>query len=119
MRFPNLGGHLRPSRPDDRPAPVTPKGMTQYSRGLSDGLEMMASMMLRLPDAIQREGQYQGPIPDELYEWITEARIRSGTRCGRIMLGSGGDTFDPSCDLAKGHDGVCKSRAAIDQNRIP
>lgn len=39
-------------------------------------------------------------------------------RCGRIMVGSGTDTYDPSCDLAAGHVGPCKSFAAIDQHKL-
>lgn len=38
--------------------------------------------------------------------------------CGRIMIGSGTDTYDPICDLPDGHDGCCKSSAAIDQHRF-
>jgi hypothetical protein len=39
-------------------------------------------------------------------------------RCDRIMVGSGSDTYDPTCDLPAGHVGVCKSTAAIDQHRL-
>lgn len=35
------------------------------------------------------------------------------------MLGSGTDTYDPVCELPKGHDGPCKSSAAVDQHRLP
>lgn len=38
--------------------------------------------------------------------------------CGRLMLGSGSDTYDPICELPAGHAGVCKSTAAIDQHRL-
>lgn len=40
------------------------------------------------------------------------------TRCGRIMIGSGEDSWDPTCDLFDGHDGPCKSLSARDQNRV-
>lgn len=34
--------------------------------------------------------------------------------CGRVMVGLGGDTFDPVCELPGGHEGVCKSTDAVD-----
>lgn len=39
--------------------------------------------------------------------------------CGQIMVGSGGDTYDPCCELPPDHDGPCLSCTAIDQHRIP
>lgn len=44
---------------------------------------------------------------------------KSEVRCDRIMVGSGTDTYDPTCDLPEGHDGSCKSTAAVDQHRLP
>jgi hypothetical protein len=41
-----------------------------------------------------------------------------GSRCGRIMVGSGTDAYDPTCDLPEGHKGVCKSVGATDQHHI-
>lgn len=38
--------------------------------------------------------------------------------CGRLMLGSGSDTYDPCCELPDGHTGACKSTGAIDQHRL-
>lgn len=38
--------------------------------------------------------------------------------CCSIMLGSGTDTYDPTCQLPKGHSGPCKSTSAIDQHRL-
>jgi hypothetical protein len=38
--------------------------------------------------------------------------------CGRIMVGSGTDTYDPLCELPAGHGGMCKSTAAVDQHRL-
>jgi hypothetical protein len=38
--------------------------------------------------------------------------------CGRIMVGSGTDTYDPVCELPEGHRGSCKSSAATDQHRL-
>lgn len=38
--------------------------------------------------------------------------------CGRIMVGSGTDTYDPICELISGHRGSCKSTTAIDQHRL-
>jgi len=39
-------------------------------------------------------------------------------KCGRLMVGSGTDTYDPTCELPAGHDGACRSTAAIDQHRL-
>lgn len=39
-------------------------------------------------------------------------------RCGRIMVGSGDDTYDPTCDLTAGHPGACKSYSATDQHKL-
>lgn len=39
-------------------------------------------------------------------------------QCGRIMVGSGTDTYDPLCVLPEGHGGQCKSPDAIDQHRL-
>lgn len=41
-----------------------------------------------------------------------------GDLCGRLMLGSGPDSYDPVCELAEGHDGACMSTAAIDQHKL-
>jgi hypothetical protein len=38
--------------------------------------------------------------------------------CARTLIGSGGDTYDPVCELPGGHDGPCRSSSAIDQHRI-
>lgn len=38
--------------------------------------------------------------------------------CGQIMVGSGGDTYDPCCELPPGHDGPCRSAGATDQHRL-
>lgn len=38
--------------------------------------------------------------------------------CGRIMVGSGPDTYDPICELPEGHTGACKSTSAIDQHKL-
>lgn len=40
------------------------------------------------------------------------------SRCGRLMVGSGTDTYDPTCDLPEGHIDVCRSFGAIDQHRL-
>jgi hypothetical protein len=39
-------------------------------------------------------------------------------QCASTMVGSGGDSYDPICELANGHDGPCRSSSAIDQHRI-
>lgn len=39
--------------------------------------------------------------------------------CGRTLIGSGDDTYDPVCELPSGHDGRCRSSSAIDQHRLP
>lgn len=38
--------------------------------------------------------------------------------CGKIMVGSGDDTYDPICELPAGHDPPCMSSAAIDQHKL-
>lgn len=38
--------------------------------------------------------------------------------CGRLMVGSGTGTYDPTCELRLGHDGSCRSSAAR-SNRLP
>lgn len=37
--------------------------------------------------------------------------------CGRPMVGSGTDTYDPVCELPAGHSPPCRSTAAVDQHR--
>src|SRR4051794_29158650 len=44
--------------------------------------------------------------------------MEDADRCGRIMIGSGEDSWDPTCDLAEGHSGSCKSYDAADQHRL-
>lgn len=39
-------------------------------------------------------------------------------QCGRVMIGSGEDTYDPICELPQGHGGPCLSSSAIDQHRL-
>lgn len=39
-------------------------------------------------------------------------------QCARTLVGSGGDTYDPVCELPSGHAGPCRSSSAIDQHRI-
>ncbi len=39
-------------------------------------------------------------------------------QCGRTMIGSGDDTYDPVCELRDDHEGPCRSSAAIDQHRL-
>lgn len=39
-------------------------------------------------------------------------------QCARTMIGSGGDTYDPVCELPIGHNEPCRSSSAIDQYRI-
>jgi hypothetical protein len=38
--------------------------------------------------------------------------------CGRLMVGSGGDTYDPVCELREKHKSMCRSTSAIDQHRL-
>jgi hypothetical protein len=45
-------------------------------------------------------------------------QIDNEDRCGRLMVGSGPDTYDPVCELPIGHEPPCKSSAAIDQHRL-
>lgn len=33
------------------------------------------------------------------------------------MVGCGGDTYDPTCELPKGHDGWCKSTSGVGQHK--
>jgi hypothetical protein len=35
------------------------------------------------------------------------------------MVGSGGDTYDPVCELPPGHVGRCMSSTAVDQHGLP
>jgi hypothetical protein len=46
-----------------------------------------------------------------------QRRVRR-QRCGNLMIGSGTDTYDPTCDLPEGHEGDCKSVGAIGQFKI-
>jgi hypothetical protein len=39
-------------------------------------------------------------------------------QCAGSMIGSGGDTYDPVCELPARHEGPCRSSSAIDQHRI-
>lgn len=50
--------------------------------------------------------------------WRVEFIAITGPLCGRIMVGAGGDTYDPLCVLPDGHRGDCKSPSAIDQHRL-
>ena len=52
---------------------------------------------------------------DGLRQLLTKDRRK---QCGRVMVGSGTDTYDPICQLPAGHGGECKSTAATDQHRI-
>jgi hypothetical protein len=36
-------------------------------------------------------------------------QIDNEDRCGRLMVGSGPDTYDPVCELPIGHEPPCKS----------
>lgn len=38
--------------------------------------------------------------------------------CARTLVGSGGDTYDPVCELPHGHEGRCRSSSAVDQHRL-
>jgi hypothetical protein len=54
---------------------------------------------------------------------VSREQLRAAFRplalqCGRMMVGSGGDTYDPICELPTGHDGRCRSSSAIDQHRL-
>lgn len=35
---------------------------------------------------------------------------RGGERCERLLVGQGDDTFDPLCQLARGHSGKCEPK---------
>lgn len=50
--------------------------------------------------------------------WRVEILAITGPLCGRIMIGSGGDTYDPICVLPDRHRGACRSASAIDQYRL-
>jgi hypothetical protein len=47
-----------------------------------------------------------------------QVEVNKPSLCGRIMVGSGTDSYDPVCVLASGHLGSCKSPTAIDHRRI-
>ena len=59
------------------------------------------------PTHVMAQSRQYVSLPWGIEEW-----------CGRVMVGSGTDTYDPICQLPKGHDGSCKSTAAIDQHRL-
>ena len=37
--------------------------------------------------------------------------------CGRLLVGQGGDTYDPLCVLPRGHSGRCLPDPELEQNR--
>jgi hypothetical protein len=37
-----------------------------------------------------------------------QGQDESDTRCGRLLMGMGDDTYDPECGLPRGHDGACR-----------
>lgn len=45
-------------------------------------------------------------------------RTTSNSLCGRVMVGSGGDTYDPICEMPQGHSGGCKSSAAVGHQQL-
>lgn len=36
-----------------------------------------------------------------------EATASVDARCDRLLVGQGGDTYDPTCGLPRGHEGRC------------
>jgi hypothetical protein len=51
-------------------------------------------------------------------EQLQQAFRPLAMQCARTMIGSGGDTYDPVCELPGAHGGSCRSSSAIDQHRI-
>lgn len=43
---------------------------------------------------------------------------RSHDMCGRVLVGQGGDTFDPTCVLPTGHGGLCKPTNLVNPSRL-
>src|SRR5256885_1433607 len=59
------------------------------------------------------------PVAVYMYEGtIRPLTDAEPARCGRIMIGSGEDSWDPTCDLPSGHSGSCKAYTATDQHRL-
>lgn len=47
-----------------------------YQDGMRDGIKMMLDQIERAPAALAPDGQYTGPIPDELRTWLAGVRRR-------------------------------------------
>lgn len=39
--------------------------------------------------------------------WCRTDRVADAA-CGRLLVGQGDDTYDPTCVRPEGHDGLCK-----------
>jgi hypothetical protein len=76
-----------------------------------------------MPDELKQTAEAwltENHPPPEAYMAAMRSRVRESPemRCGLIMVGSGGDAWDPTCDLPESHPGVCKSYDAIDQHKL-
>lgn len=47
-----------------------------YQDGMKDGIKMMLDQIEADPAALAPEGQYHGPLPAELREWLAGVRRR-------------------------------------------
>lgn len=47
-----------------------------YQDGMKDGIKMMLDQIQADPAALAPEGQYHGPMPDELRDWLAGVRRR-------------------------------------------
>lgn len=59
------------------------------------------------PRCEQQHGLVEGVCSDCLFE--EKARGHHPDPCGRLLVGQGGDTWDPVCTLPTGHSGSCLS----------
>ncbi len=57
--------------------------------------------------ATERGGFQQGLVMVAHHEVDGRELLPSPKMCGRLLVGRGGDTWDPRCVLPAGHEGLC------------
>lgn len=66
---------------------------------------------------------YCGDVPEDQDRPDTVCKLRPGRSggavvdrgpCGRLLVGQGGDTYDPTCVLPASHGGRCKPSTGED-----
>jgi hypothetical protein len=73
-----------------------------------DAVERNRSAMRRVIAAAL--GDSTEPPPRDSTEPVSlevAERAHAPGQCGRVLIGQGGDTWDPVCWLGEGHDGAC------------